>query len=340
MPLKLIPPRKDKASKNFYIRGTYLEKFVNRSAGTSERKVALQELRKIENEIERRRYAKADEPTFKDAVKTYIDTGGDAQRVERLLIHFGETPLSDINQRMIDDTAVTLYPRGTAATRNREVYTPLSAILKRSGVVFALQRPKGSVGRTINEWLRPEQAERLFEEADRRDPEFGIFLRFLCYTGLRLGEATTHFITDNLELRDARAFIPKTKNGKPRQVHLPAHIVAALAGHPRGLDRPGETVFRWTKGGALYTHLRAVADAAGVALPERSAFHLFRHTYATWLRRYAGADAKALVGTGAWDSVASANRYAHTVISEDAKLADMLPVGKPLETAPKLKIVK
>lgn len=61
------------------------------------------------------------------------------------------------------------------------------------------------------------------------------------------------------------------------------------------------------------------------------AFHLFRHTYATWLRRYAGADAKALVGTGAWESEKSASRYAHTVIAEDARLSDQLPVGKSVE---------
>jgi hypothetical protein len=46
------------------------------------------------------------------------------------------------------------------------------------------------------------------------------------------------------------------------------------------------------------------------------------------MRRFAGADAKALVGTGRWRSEQSTSRYAHTVVSEDAKLAALLPVGK------------
>jgi integrase len=340
MPLKLIPPRKDKTSKNFYIRGTYLGKFVNRSAGASERKTALQELRRIEGEIERGRYAQADEPTFGEAVKTYLDAGGDPRWINPLLDHFEHSALSEIDQRQIDNAAATLYPAASPATRNRQVYTPMSAILKRSGVAFALRRPKDSNGRTINAWLRQEQAERMFAEAGKIDPEFRIFLRFLCYTGCRLSEATSRFLTDNLDLRDASAFIPRTKNGKPRKVHLPPHIVVDLANHPRGLDRPGETVFRWSKGGALYDLLRDTAKAADVRLPKRAAFHLFRHTYATWLRRFAGADARALVGTGAWDSERSANRYAHTVTDEDARLADLLPVGKSLETKTKRKIAQ
>lgn len=57
-------------------------------------------------------------------------------------------------------------------------------------------------------------------------------------------------------------------------------------------------------------------------------FHTFCHTYATWMRRYAGRDTKGLVGTGRWRSEQSASRYAHVVPSEDARAAVDLPVGK------------
>jgi hypothetical protein len=67
------------------------------------------------------------------------------------------------------------------------------------------------------------------------------------------------------------------------------------------------------------------AEAANVTLPEREAFHIFRHTYGSWMRRYGRVDPKGLVATGAWKSEQSASRYAHAVVSEEAQKSDMLP---------------
>ena len=52
-------------------------------------------------------------------------------------------------------------------------------------------------------------------------------------------------------------------------------------------------------------------------------FHTFCHTYGTWMRRYAGLDVRGLVGTGRWDSMQSAERYAHVVASEEAMAANI-----------------
>lgn len=333
--LRLFPP----AGKRSYwrIRGTYLGRHIDRSSQARERKVARQVAEQIERDIERGAFAERGEPTFEAAVIKYLNHGGDARFVGRLLDHFQKTPLREFNQDFIDEAAFAFYPEASAATRNRQFYTPVSAILKRSGIRFAIERPEGSRGRKLLGWLWPDQAERLFTEADRIDPEFGLLLRVLCYTGMRLSEAINHFTVDGLRL-DAMAmvdgemvatpfaYIPKTKNGSPRPIHFPPHLAEGLRAHPRGLDRAG-TVFRFHKGGPLYIMLRTAAEAAGVTLPERQAFHLFRHTYGTWMRRYAGLDARGLVGTGAWDSEQSTNRYAHTIASEDARRADLLPVG-------------
>jgi integrase len=87
--------------------------------------------------------------------------------------------------------------------------------------------------------------------------------------------------------------------------------------------------FRLRAGGHLYSLLFEAAERAGVELPDRSAFHLLRHTYATWMRRYAGADETALISTGAWRDKKSVARYTHTVVSEDARRAALLPTPKP-----------
>jgi integrase len=102
-------------------------------------------------------------------------------------------------------------------------------------------------------------------------------------------------------------------------------LVAALANHPRGLDRVGK-VFAMTKGSRLYNRLERAAEAAGVAIPDGVAFHALRHTWASLMRRYGGLDTTGLVATGAWLSADAARRYEHAVASEEAQRADLLPV--------------
>jgi integrase len=122
----------------------------------------------------------------------------------------------------------------TPATRNREVYTPVSAILKHAGQEFKVRRPKGSRGRVITKWLWPEQAFRIFAAARSIDPEFAILLEQLCYTGPRLSEEL-RLKCDDVRLSESFVFLGNTKNGEPRPVHLPPFAVASLANHPRGL---------------------------------------------------------------------------------------------------------
>lgn len=124
---------------------------------------------------------------------------------------------------------------------------------------------------------------------------------------------------------DGFAYVPDTKNDEPRAIFLPPVAVAALANNRRETH-----VFPWSKSGHLYSILRAVAARAEVSLPERSAFHLFRHTYATWMRRYGGLDTKGLVATGAWKDRKSADRYEHVDVTEEARKAAVLPT--PMKT--------
>lgn len=323
MPLKLVPPRTGK-SPNYRIRGTYLGQYVDSTAGTPDRKKAGKVLAAVKDDIERGRFARKGPVTYADAATAYLDNGGDETFLERLTEHFGVTPLHDIDQAAIDQAAMTLYPDATPATRNRQVYTPMSAILKHAGIDFAVKRPRGAQGQTRTEWCTPEQAERLLNAAEKTDREFRVFLATLLYTGLRLSEGLS-LECDRLELPEAFLYVPDTKNGEPRAVHLPPPLVAELTAHPRGLDRRGEPLFRFHKNGHLYGLMRDTRKTAGLA---SVSFHTLRHTWATWMRRYAGLDTKGLVGTGAWKDEKSAARYSHVVVTEEAKRADLLPVLK------------
>ncbi len=175
-------------------------------------------------------------------------------------------------------------------------------------------------------WLWPEEAFRLFEEAEKIKPEFAALLIVLCYTGLRVSEAL-NLTWENVRLADGFAYVPTTKNDEPRAVFLPTVAVDALANVGRG-DQSGYRVFRFAKSGHLYSLLRVAAIRANVDLPDRSAFHILRHTYATWLRRYGGLDTKGLMATGAWKDRKSADRYEHVVVTEEARKALLLPTPK------------
>jgi integrase len=170
-----------------------------------------------------------------------------------------------VTQQAIDDAAVKLYPVSTSPTRNRQCHTVVSAILKHAGEDFKIRRPKGWRGSKRVFWLWPEQAFRLFAAAEEVDAEFGLFLRFLFYTGMRLSEALLLKL-DNVQLSEGYAYLPDSKNDEPRAIFLPPHLVAALANHPRGMSRRG-TVFRFRKNGRLYALLSKAKMAAGAPPP-------------------------------------------------------------------------
>jgi integrase len=255
-----------------------------------------------------------------------MKAGGERRFIMPLLHHFKNTPLVDINQDAIDHAADTLYPNASAATRNRQVYSPISAILKRAGIEQTIRRPKGSQGRELTHWLQPEQAFRLFREADKIDRQFGLFLRFLCYTGERLTSAL-RITVQEIEFSQSMAYIRRGKNGKPRAVYLPPDLVKRMKAHPKGLQREGK-FFTFSKSGYLYDMLDEACLAAQISLPPRVAFHVFCHTWATWMRRDAGMDARGLVGTDRWKDIKSTFRYTHVVVSEESRKAALLPVEK------------
>jgi integrase len=323
MPLELKSPRAGK-SPNYSIRGTYYGVRVDRTTGTPDKAKARKYLQRIKADIESGAYTPPGAVTFAGAALSYIRAGHSKRFLEPLSNHFTLTPIASIKQADIDEAAHKLYPDATAATRNRQVYTPVSAIMKHAGEDYELRRPKGAEGEVRTNWLRKEQAEALINAAHDVDEEFGVFLSLLLYTGLRLSEALW-LKCSNVDLSENFAYIPDpTKNGDPRPLHLPPALVAELASHPRGLDRPDETVCRFRKNGYLYNLMKVSRTKAG--LGKDVTFHTMRHTWATWMRRYANLDTKGLVGTGAWKDEKSAARYQHIVVSEEAKRADMLPV--------------
>jgi integrase len=340
MPLKLVSPRKGK-SPNFTIRGSYLGIAINQSSGTHKRSVARTVLAKLERAIESGEWppkptAGDNERTFLSAAVAYLEAGRRPRYVARLIKHFGATPLDQIDQAAIDEAAIELLPNVAPSTRNVVIYSPVSAILHHAGVDLKLRRPKGAKGRIVTDWLRQEDAAGIIQAADVIDREFGLLLRFLLYTGLRLGEALSLRWSD-VELQRGTIWARRKKGGIASEIRMRADLCERLSAH--GPREPNSRIFRFHQGGDLKHKLtRAKFGYLGLTCPVRrpvgwrppanrlawANFHTFRHTFATWMRR-AGTDVQGLVATGNWRDPRSAARYAHVVPREEWLRVDDLP---------------
>jgi len=337
MPLYLRSPHK---SPNWSIRGTYLGVTVERSAGTPKKAIAEQQRKKLEGQIERGEYPpkpkQPDAPTFLSAAVAYMKAGRSRRYVGKLIEYFGDMPLTEINQDAIDAAAAAIYPNVTPATRNGAVYTPVGAILHLAGVEITVKRPKGHKGKQVTRFLLPPDAFAIIEAAKAVDDEMGRLLTFLLYTGCRIGEALA-LKWETISLERCEAYIETSKNDDPRTVRLTQDAIAAL-----GCVKPAGRVFRFHQGGHRnFLFLNAKVTACGLPPVKRPkhgqrmeipphrlswvTFHTFCHTWATWMRRFGGADLQGLVATGRWRDPRSAARYAHVVSHEEWSRVDLLP---------------
>ena len=172
MPLKLIPPSEGRRTPYFTVRGTYLGIYVDRSTKTGERRQANKVLKGWAEQIERGEYGVADRPkeemTFAGAAIAYMNAGGERRFLTQAIRELGNVALSKIDQAQIDAGAVRAFPKGTAAYRNRNFYTPVSAVMKHVGEKREIKRPKGWRGKRHTTWLEPDQAFALFAAADTK----------------------------------------------------------------------------------------------------------------------------------------------------------------------------
>jgi integrase len=347
MPVKLIPPSKSPnyTIRGTYLR-IYVERTTGTPDKKRASKVLQKIKRAIERGEFAATKEPAVEasrpPTFADAALAYLRAGGEGKYISAIIEMTGEHALrdkllTDIDQIAIDNAAAALYPGAPATTTNRQFYTPISSVLKRAGIDSKIKRPKGWRGSKATEWLEPEQAFPLIDAAYELEPEFGLFCITLLYTGMRLGDPIKAKLRD-LKLGEALLYVPDTKNGEPRPVYLPPVVVQAFraqsprmarprkvsgvalangaAGQSRRdagvpfLDRsPDERLFRFHIGGRLRKMLALAMKRAGLKFPPRQGgFHIFCHTYGTWMTRYGNLDTYGLTRTGRWKDPDSADR--------------------------------
>ena len=127
MSIKLV--RRPK-SPNWIARGTIRGIRIEESTGTGDKRVAEEIRAKREAELLAQSvYGRRATASFAEAALTYLENGGERRFLGPVIKHFGTMPLARIDQDELDRGARKLIPNASSATRNRQFYTPASAVL-------------------------------------------------------------------------------------------------------------------------------------------------------------------------------------------------------------------
>jgi integrase len=333
VPIKLV--RRPRSS-NWILRGTLRGIRIEESTGVGDRRAAEEIRAKREAEILAESvYGRRATATFASAALSYMENGGSTRFLAPIIEHFGTTPLAQVDQDAIDRMARKLYPNSSDATRNRQAYTPTSAVIRHAArrnwcAPIILERPAQSAERV--RWLTLEEADRLIGACNRHLRPLVIFL---LYTGARAGEALW-LDWRHVDLERAHVTFAKTKNGEARGVPLHGRVIAALAnlphregevfrrpdGFPYEHPAPGDDVDT-SAGTHIHTAFKGACKRAGIV-----DFHPHdcRHTWATW-HYAANRNLGALQRLGGWKSVRMVMRYTHVNVEEFKDTIDLLPGG-------------
>ncbi len=267
-----------------------------------------------------------------------MEHGGSRRFLEPIIRHFGTTPLDQIGQDALDRAARKFFPNASDATRNRQLYTPASAVLHHAARRGWCPRPvieRPKPGNARARYLTPVEADRLIEAS-------ALHLRprvvFLLYTGARVGEALWLDWRDvDLARRQVILTTRKTANGTPESRGVPLHprVVAELA----NLNCRTGMVFRRPDGCSYTKPKRADDTSAGTRIAtafkaacRRAAISNFRphdcrHTFASW-HYAANRDLGALQRLGGWKTVSMVMRYTHVNVEELTPSIERLPGGR------------
>lgn len=310
----------------YYLRGTVQGVRIDESARTRSKSEAEALAAKVSADIFKRAvYGDRAVATFDEAVEVYINAGGSPDHLEPIMDRIGHRRLSDVNQPLVDKLARELKPDASAATRLRQVYTPVLAVMNAASGAglcdpIRLKKPKVASGRT--EYLTPREAE---DWLDALPAHLRRIVTFYLGTGCRATEGLS-LIWKDVTLGERRAVFWDTKAGYARGADLGKRVRGQL---PKRADKSDAYVFLNSRGepwhayDAINLMLKRVRAQRAKAIEEDSNLpplapahcHLFRHTWATWA--YACTrDLTYLMSQGGWKSASMVMRYAHVATDD------------------------
>jgi integrase len=251
--------------------------------------------------------------SFLDAVVTFVETKQPSKRdrefLAKLIEHFGELPVSDIDQTAMAGACTALYPQGAkASTLHRAVYAPTIAVLRMAGINTRFEKPRiAKVPLKIpdDEWFK-----KLLPHCE---PQLRALLLFISLTGRRITEALGAIYHE-----DGSATIGRDKAGHAVSVRVPLCVVALL-----NLEA-NVRLFNYGDRHNVYRSLRRACKRAKV--PYYGSHALGRHSFATRLLRE-GYSTKFVAQAGGWASTRMVDMvYGH--LEKDPVQDEALRVGE------------
>ncbi|WP_414461740.1 hypothetical protein [Hyphomicrobium sp. DY-1] len=304
-------------------------KSVERSIGTRSKREGA----KLVEEWYKQAVEKADAepkeiPTFAEIAVVYQRTQGASIYFVPILEKIGNRLISEIDQNLMTSLATEIYPNRTAATINRQLFTPVKAALRLSGpigigIAATLKRPKGhdslpDLDVPKNDWFRAVL------------PHANPWLRAFLICGRLHGRRPGEYLNRKREHFDAEARTLLVRDNKGKQnivINLAEPAWAALMALPdlaeaekiRMGDRGKETP-RLTKSkrGYLFgtkwqsTMRNWLLDACKEAgVPYHMAKEAGRHAFVTG-HLSEGKSLKWVQDAGHWKTItAPAHKYSH-----------------------------
>jgi integrase len=251
--------------------------------------------------------------TFAEAAMLYLEGGGSTRFLEPVIKAIGNMPLADVTQVAVQQVVRDLYPKAKVQTVNRQVYTPILAVLNYAASVDLcpkplIKRPKGHAKTQRVDAPDESWFPAVLPYLKRRHRALVLLLTL---HGLRIGEALARTPND-IDTRDWTLHIPDTKTGEPAVITLAPPVIDAIRAIPNWREQ--KWLFGTCHDGGPRKALKAACAKAGVRY---YGFHaLGRHAFAMRAVRN-GHSIKWLMQAGRWKTSAMPmKQYGHFERSE------------------------
>jgi integrase len=302
MPLKLY-----RRGQIWHYRGKVAGRYLRGSCQTADKDIAARTTAKIESDQWKCHF---DGPqsvlTFSQAAMMYRGADKPTRFLERIEDYWKDTLVKDIKPGNIRQMAMTLYPKATNATRNRQAIVPCQAVINYAAESELCPFIRVKRFKTEKKIKPPFTLEWLNAFCEHANPYLAALVLFMFSTGARVSEALA-VRWEHVNLQDRTILIPKSKIAEQRIVHLPPRVLAAIANLTKV---PNRSIFWYRTRSSMRNQLLKTIKKAGI---QTLMAHSARHGFATTALRNR-VDPKTAAKLGGWKNMRLfMETYAHAI---------------------------
>lgn len=296
-----------------HVHGTVAGRRIRKGLGTRDPQLAEHQRAQIEGRLLRASiYGEESEITFAEACLKYLEEGGEGRFIAPILKAFGPDQLvAKIKPGDVRALARELYPHAKPGTLNRQVITPVQAVINYAAdrgwcAPIRIRRFKEvqAIKRAANRaWIEAYCAA-------EKNPYLRAARRFMFETGARISDVVA-IQPHNLDLDNGRIWLERTKNDDPGEFLMSEALTREIATlTPKRFPDRSQRVFGYKTRFGMAAAMKKTCERAGLAYltPHEAG----RHSFATELVTRQGIDAATVAKLGRWKSPQLLmSRYVH-----------------------------